>query len=75
MSPTCCAGLTWKDGRKPNAVLVRQDSAGKWGCIVGSAMLDGYETQRELMRAITREQRDQRVFPCGHVVRKGEDHA
>lgn len=69
--PTCCAGLTWKDGKAPAVSAIRKDQAtGKWGAIVGSAMLDGYDTRAGLMAEVRREQRGQRVFRCGHVVRR-----
>ena len=64
----CCAPWNRREGQKP-VILAVMKLGRTWGCIVGSALLDGYRTRGSLLRAARKERDAQRVYPCGHVER------
>jgi hypothetical protein len=72
--PTCCKGKLTKPrihnvGKDREIHNVGKD--GSWSGFCGSALLTGYTTKKEIMRALRQERDQQRVYACGHVIRIG----
>ncbi len=64
---TCCGQQ--QDGGEIPDIDTGRDKDGQWWAVVGSSMFTGYDDFNELMRDARRDQKTQRVLPCGHVVR------